>query len=176
MATVTDRINASARDFRDSVWPLFRDELGGGDLVPVEDVTDSAFAHLLDTHGMTDAWQVVGRDGIRALSTRIQWGPKAWNSWTIRYSLKSGNPTEWHKLTAMGDWHRPSFIIQAYLDRPEGRVISAACIRTVDLQRMIINGWHGVPTKVPGGNELVPVWWEEADKQGIPFIYVGDDI
>jgi hypothetical protein len=160
---------ASAQDFRDQVWPLLRDDLGGGELVLVETVTNSPFASLLDRLGMTDAWQVVEGSGIRALATRVQWGWKDWGSWTIRTRLQSGGQTEWHKLTMLGDWHRPSYIIQAYLKQQGGPVISAACIRAIDMQLMLWNGWHG-KEKPYGGNWFVPVWWDDAVARGFKVL------
>lgn len=165
-------LRASARDFRDQVWPLVREHLGGGDLEPVESVTDSRFATHLDTLGMTDAWQVVSPLGLRGLATRIQWRDSSgvFPTWTVRYELPSGQPTEYHKLIADGEWHRPSFVIQAYLETRGGAVIAAACIATADLRALLLEGLHGQP--LPNGrdgNLFVPVRWDIAERRGCPI-------
>lgn len=166
---VKTRISQSAEAFRAIVWPHFAEPLGGGELVPVETVASSEFATLLDTLGMTDAWQVIPYRGMRALATRIQWGPKNWESWTVRCELPSGNPTEWHKLTQYGPWQLPHFVIQAYIH--DGRLLGAACIQTRDLQVMLINGWHGEARRNPqDGNLFYPVFWDRAIVEGFSVI------
>lgn len=168
---VRARLNQSASDFKEIVWPYYADALGGGELVPVETVTDSSFATLLDTLGMTDVWQVLEPHGMRSLATRVQWGETNWKSWTVRCRLRSGRPTEWHKLTQYGEWQLPQFIIQAYLDKPGGTLLGAAAIKRRDLQVMLINGWHGKERPNPvDGNHFYPVWWHQAKAQGFEII------
>ena len=169
---IDQAISDSARDFRDLVWPLFADELGGGQLVPVESVTQSGFAATLDMLGMTDAWQVVSPFGLRGLATRIQWGATPWDTWTIRCKLPSGRPTEWHKLTQDGAWHRPSYVIQAYVkQKGSGPVLSAACIQTVDLRELLIDGFYEGPRRNPSdGNLFVYVYWLMAELRGYQVI------
>lgn len=168
---VEHRIRDSAADFRRAVWPRLRPYVGGGDLVPVETVTDSEFARLLDTLGMTDAWQVCDPHGIRAIASRVQWGSRVWASWTIRRSLRSGRPTEWHRLMQEGDWQLPQLIVQAYLDRPGGTLLAASAIWTSGLQRMLREGWHGLARLNPADDStFYPVWWAEAARRGVEYI------
>lgn len=164
---IRQRISQSAADFREIVWPHFSTDLGGGELVPVETVTDSAFATLLDTLGMTDVWQIVEHAGMRSLATRVQWGGINWRSWSIRCQLPSGRPTEWHKLTQYGEWQLPQYIIQSYLGHRGGPLLGAAAIKTRHLQVMLVNEWHGAARRNPAdGTWFYPVWWQDAEQRG----------
>lgn len=169
MSRIDAAIARSADEFRHTVWPHFSDALGGGALIPVETVTDSTFAVALDALGMTDAWQVVSGTGIRGLATRIQWGPKSWDTWTIRKRLPSGRPTEYDKLTRDSDWHLPQYVIQAYVC--DGVLLGAAAIQTSDLQQILRNGWHGPERRNPrDGNTFVFIPWLAARVFGFEII------
>jgi hypothetical protein len=161
-------ISASALDFRELVWPRFAAALGGGSLVPVESVTDSAFAKLLDTQAGIDAWQVVGTGGLRGVASRVQWGGTCWDSWTVRTQRVSGARTERDKLIDPDfTLIRPSYHIQAYVDGRGGRLLAAACIRTNDLVRMVLGGLVGPERTNPvDGARFVPVWWDAAEQEG----------
>jgi hypothetical protein len=166
-ATIDRAIATSAKDFQRLVWPLFADKLGGGTLVPVESVTDSRFTKLLDTEAGIDAWQLVGSGGLRGLASRVQWGPTNWRSWTIRTRRPSGRPTERDKLiNADISLLHPTYHIQAYLAAVGGPVLGAACIRTADLARLLLNGKHGSERPNPvDGAWFVPVWWDDAQAE-----------
>jgi hypothetical protein len=174
-ATVEAKIKISAAEFERAVWPHFSQQLGGGTLVPVESVTESGFATLLDTLGMTDAWQVVEPEGMRALATRCQFNGPNWHSWTVRYQRPSGRLTEWHKLTQHGVWQLPHYIIQAYISSVGGQLLGAAAIKTRDLQVMLINGWTGpVRRNREDGVLFLPIYWDEAEAQGFQILRVDE--
>lgn len=165
MSLAVDRaMGASALDFRERVWPIVSRYLGGGDLIPVEAVTDSLFAKLLDSQAGIDGWQLVGSGGIRGIASRIQWGATCWRSWTIRTRTTSGARTEYDKLVdADGTLLRPAYHVQAYLDQRGGAVLAAGCIRTNDLIRLLLAGRHGPERRNPtDGTYFVPVWWDDA--------------
>lgn len=166
--TVAESITRSAETFRDRFWPLIGPDLGGGELVPVETVTHSHFAKLLDTLGMTDAWQVKNGHGMRALATRVQWCNRSWATWTIRFQLPSGNRTEYHKLMEPGDWQRPHYVIQSYVTA-DG--LECAAIRGSDLRLMLENGWYEGPRPAPGGNLFLYVPWALPTQHGIEIIH-----
>jgi len=169
MSRIEEAIRRSSAEFRSTVWPHFSDALGGGELLPVESVTESGFAKLLDTLAMTDAWQVVNETGMRGLATRVQWTSTAWCSWTVRYKLPSGRETEYHKLLREGPWQRPHYIIQAYVC--DGQLLDAAGIQTRDLQVMLLNGWHDEPRRNPqDGTLFIPVWWKDVEARGLNVI------
>lgn len=166
--SVEAAISASARDFREHVWPLLAGGLGGGDLVPVETVSDSMFTRLLDMEAGIDAWQVVTGEGIRGIASRIQWGGTYWESWTVRTRRPSGVRTERDKLIhADQTLLRPSYHVQAYLDGVGGAVLGAAAIRTNDLVRLLLAEQHGSERFNPvDGAAFVPVWWQAAEEAG----------
>lgn len=165
-ADVERAMSLSAAYFRSQVWPLFADRLGGGELVPVESVTDSEFAKLLDTQAGIDGWQAVSTGGVRGIASRVQIGT-CWESWTIRSHLSSGRPTERDKLiNADITLLRPSFHIQAYTESLHLPPAGAACIRTADLIRLLMVSTDGEMTNPVDGNRFVPVWWSDAIVQG----------
>lgn len=173
MSRIEIAIRRSAETFRDVVWPHLGENLGGGELIPVETVSDSGFARLLDTLCMTDSWQLINETGMRALATRVQWHTKSWGTWTIRSELRSGRSTEYHKLTQGGDFQLPHYIIQAYVDKQDGSFISAAAIKTSDIQIMLKNGWHGERKPNPvDGNWFLPIAWSRARYHGFTVIEV----
>jgi len=117
---VAAALTKSAAAFRDIVWPSIAADLGGGDLVPVESVASAAFAKDLDVLAGVDAWQVVKLSGMRPLASRVQAGWGRINTFTIRYSLRSGARTEIDKrIDAIRDGFLfPAITVQAYLDCP----------------------------------------------------------
>lgn len=117
---VAAALTKSAAAFRDVVWPTLAADLGGGDLVPVESVASAAFAKDLDVLAGVDAWQVVRPSGMRPLASRVQAGWGRINTFTIRYSLRSGARTEIDKrIDAIRDGYLyPAITVQAYLDCP----------------------------------------------------------
>lgn len=162
-------IAASARDFRDIVWPCFAERFQHGSLIPVESVTDSNFTRLLDQQSGIDAWHVVSTGGIRGIASRVQWKGRFWESWTVRTRLRSGRPTEYHKLTTLDmTLLRPAYHIQAYLVQPGGPLRGAACMETTGLIRMLLAGKHGKELPHPDGQSwFVPVWWDDAEREGL---------
>lgn len=158
----------SAQDFKAVVWPRLAPGLGGGELIPVETVTDSPFARLLDMEAGIDAWQLLQTGGMRAIASRVQWGLTCWETWTIRRRRINGSQTEYDKLiNADLTLARPGLHIQAYLARRGGPLLGAACIRTADLIRLLLAGKHG-EERVNGqdGVPFIPVHWDMAMDQG----------
>ena len=89
-------LNDSAFEFHRVVWPAIRDLCGGGELIPVESVTETGFARQLDVAAGIDAWQLHTSEGLRGLASRVQWvSGSAWNTFTIRRQRDSGTATEY---------------------------------------------------------------------------------
>lgn len=135
---VMQDLSDSSFDFSRLVWPQMADWLGGGQLTQVESVTATGFARQLDLLAGIDAWQVnVAQSVMRGLASRIQWGPKPYNTFTIRYRRESGGKTEFSKrLSAIRDQDAlfPHYTVQAYIThRRYGQLLSAAAISTRDL-------------------------------------------
>lgn len=142
MTTLQTRLADSAYDFGRVVWPVVQDYCGGGQLVPVESVTDSAFARTLDMTAGIDAWQL-HQAGLRGIASRIQWTLRPYDTFTIRESTPRGGRTELAKrLQAyqqiFDGWLSPAFHIQAYVtERRVGELLSVAAVRTNDLMWLI---------------------------------------
>lgn len=138
-ADVARDLSDSAFDFLRVVWPAVKGACGGGELVPVEAVTATDFAKVLDMQAGIDAWQVVDRCGMRGIASRIQWGAKCWSTFTIRFSRTSGARTEYAKRCWALEhpnqgWLIPSLTVQAYVEaRRTGTLLGAGLVRTKDL-------------------------------------------
>lgn len=129
--SVETAIRASSQAFSDVVWPVVREPLGGGVIVPVETVTDSRMAAVLDTLGGVDLWHVV-QGNIYPVASRVQYGT-CWASFTVRYSKPSGARTEYHKRVdaiRRGALY-PRYTIQAYVSGPD--LLAAAIVKTETL-------------------------------------------
>ncbi len=174
MVTIAERnMSLSATYFRDQVWPLFGERLGGRELIPVESVTDSEFAKLLDTQAGIDGWQIVAAGGIRGIASRVQVGT-CWRSWTIRTQTRNGGRTERDKLLEVDlTLLRPSYHIQAYTESLQLPPTGAACIRTADLIRLLLATSNEEKTNPQDGNRFVPLWWRDALDEGYQVWTVG---
>lgn len=136
-------LSQSASDFQNIVWPVVSGFplVGGGTLKPVEAVSTSDFKEDLDLLAGIDAWQVDrGIPMMRGLASRVQWTGK-FNTFSIRYRLPSGQPTEFAKrLLSIQNKDKghlyPYFTVQAYLDKPNGNLLSCAVIETEELYRV----------------------------------------
>jgi len=126
-------LQKSSRIFRDTVWPVIGERLGGGDLIPVESVTAEGFQKLLDVEAGIDGWQVVRGSGMRGIASRVQTirDNHVWRSFTVRYWRENGrNQTEWHKrikaLATEENWLSPHWTVQAYVDKQENLLYACA--------------------------------------------------
>jgi len=113
-------LSQSALIFKHVIYPIIKDWIGGGELIPVENVTEKQFTKLLDTNAGIDGWYVENNKGIRGLASRIQYR-NAYNTFTIRYERHSGVKTEYEKLdhAINEDWLYPHYFIQAYVNLPK---------------------------------------------------------
>jgi hypothetical protein len=183
-AIVARDLSDSAHDFLRVVWPQAKAWCGDGVLRPVEAVgDDDDFNKQFDMLAGIDAWQIVDGEGIRGISSRIQW-PKEmkhegeiswpgqsdgldcwWESFTIRKKRSSGAPTEWGKrIHALENRSKgfinPHLIIHAYVKRPrrEGELLYACMCRSDDLFRLATDEMKGkvwfLQTNPSDGNEF----------------------
>ena len=146
-------ISESAKDFENVVWPVIRDSLGGGRIVPVETVTDTIFAKEIDTLAGIDAWHILDNEmGMRGIASRVQWkrkegiyahgfGKIGYCTFTIRWETANGGKTEIHKrsyaiMSEPGEVLYPMWTVQAYLTEPEGEYLSGAIIHTEELIKL----------------------------------------
>lgn len=179
-------LSQSAADFQNVVWPVVSlfPLVGGGMLRPVEAVATADFKDDLDLLAGIDAWQVDrGIPMMRGLASRVQWGGR-YDSFSIRYRLPSGQPTEFTKrLTSIHNKGKgylfPHFTVQAYLDQHGGNLLSCAVIETealflaaqeMDDKGIFHNSYHpdkfGIKT-LPNGTEFIYLQWEFLLYRGI---------
>ena len=200
---IIDRIKKSSEDFINYVWPIIGNDLGGGEIIPVEGVTDSKIAGLLDTLAGVDAWQILSdKKGIRSIASRVQYQNPKWkikyppNTFTIRYTLNSGNNTEYYKrMYAFGNPQEglltPDTFVQAYLDEEGSRVLSIGIIKMAELCSIMSKHEPGelipdksfgnIPVayklidtlKVEGGNKMLVISWANLKRLGCNIMTYG---
>lgn len=144
---VLSDLTSSASDFKRVVWPELSKEIEGGQLLPMETITDSNFAKQFDFLSGIDAWQIHPQYGIRGIASRVQWldTTTAWyrchgpyNTFTIRYSRDNGTKTEYAKRCDSilqhnkQGWQFPHLTVQAFIALPigSGMLLSCAVVRT----------------------------------------------
>jgi len=136
-ANVCTDLNDSSRAFLMAVWPKIKMACGGGDIRPVEILDDIEIAKQLDTLAGIDVWQTKTDIGVRGIASRVQFGDKAWNTFTIRLARESGSATEYEKrLDAIetGRFIYPYLTVQAYVTaRNNPTLLSCAVCKTKDL-------------------------------------------
>lgn len=134
-------LNDSSRAFLAVVWPKIKTACGDGDIRPVEVLDDIEIAKQLDTLAGIDVWQTKEGIGVRGIASRVQFGDKAWNTFTIRLARQSGIATEYEKrLDAIktGRFIYPYLTVQAYVTaRDNPALLSCAVCKTEDLYRFI---------------------------------------
>lgn len=164
-------LGKSAKQFVDIVWPNVTDEwFGGGDVAPVEAVSEEDFADKLDQLAGIDYWVVQSDEGMRGIASRVQSGKYGdMSTFTVRYRRKSGVDTEFQKRKQAieNDYLYPYWTIQAYVQR--GKVDNAAVVRTDDLIRYIDRGELDVHygengTQTDGAARFYYIHWKDLDK------------
>lgn len=144
-------LSASAKDFLRVVWPAIKKPLGGGELIPMEGVTDSNFARRIDISSGIDYWHFSDDQMLRGLACRVQWADRSYRTFTVRYSRDSGTKTEYAKrseaIHGEGGWLYPHLTVQAFLSPPRGQgaLINVAIVPTKDL----INACEGIASCSP---------------------------
>lgn len=127
----------SSEKFVKLVWPIIKEPCGGGDIRPVETLTDNALAKEMDILCGIDVWQTLNGVGARGIASRVQRGI-SWDTFTIRLSRASGAVTEYEKKkTAIesGAFIYPYLTCHAYVDSNNVRGIGLA--RTIDIFNLI---------------------------------------
>ena len=166
----------SSRAFLEFVWPQIRDQLGGGEVIPVESVTDSAMANQLDQLGGIDVWHVRSASGIRGIGSRVQQTKVPYASFTVRKTRTSGAETEWTKrkraLDSRHGWLYPALVVQAYVeDFDRGPLLYACMASTRELFKFaeeLFSGqvWESQRNNADG-NEFAVFWASWLKAQGV---------
>jgi hypothetical protein len=159
------------------VFPPLMSEIGGGQIVAVEGIDDPT-ARLLDQTCGTDYLQHCDGGGERLIAGRVQYGNKAWNTTTVRSSLKSGSATEEHKLRrAIREQQiRPHMHVQAYVSGTEnhpGKLLAAAAVWTSDLMEMVDAEQCTVRTNPKDGTCFKVVTWDDLEERGAQVTRIG---
>ncbi len=151
-AQVAESLARSQRDFLELVWPQISRGCGGGDIIPVESVSDSGFAATLDLSAGIDAWQTLtdatAGTVLRGIASRVQWGDHAWDTFTVRRTVASGRPTEYDKrlaaLTEDRGYLYPHLTVQAYIDNDVLLSVGVARTRQV-IEAVRSDNWRDNP-------------------------------
>jgi len=164
----------SAFEFQRVVWPRIQRACGGGTLIPVESVTEAAFAKQLDVHAGVDAWQIKDSAGMRGIASRVQWddGRRGFPycTFTVRRARLTGVETEYDKrlraIRSKEGWLFPYLTVQAFLTQPKraGVLLACAVARTVDVVDMIANDLCVEQRTTNAAFWVVP--WDEMRNQG----------
>ena len=160
--SVEREIARSADHFQRIVWPNLSPLLGGGNVIPVETVTDSRMAQILDQLGGVDIWYV-NQEQIFPVASRVQYTDRAWNTFTIRYSRPSGAPTEYDKRLRSihnGSLY-PRWTIQAYVYKD--RLLTAAAVDTKHLIEVATKHLDQVRHNPADGVKFLFVHWHQCD-------------
>ena len=170
----------SAHDFINIVCPKLR-EIGflSGRVIPVEAVTADEMRRYLDMLAGIDLWLIEEKMGITGLSSRIQWGPSAYDSFTVRETRHTGVETELSKrlraIRSGGRYVYPYWSCQAYItQRPtrenrclksQGKLLSVGVASTKDICSLIVHG-RCERRLNPDGNTFAVVFWKIIKEQG----------
>lgn len=164
---VANDLNRSSAAFINVVWPRIGEPwFGGGEIVPVETVTQEVFSKHLDVLAGVDAWLIRGSLGITALASRVQWvrGCNPFNTFTIRSWRRSGVDTELQKrLRAITSPERgylyPHVTVQAYLRNGTDDLLSVAAVLTRDLFEHVDK--YEDKVNVDGGSGFKVATWDQ---------------
>jgi len=161
-------LSDSAYNFVRIVYPKII-ECGylSGEVIPIESVSANGITKDLDMFAGIDAWHIDKNAGIQGIASRVQFGGRAWNTFTVRKSRMLGTKTEYDKRKfAMdsGEWLYPHITIQAYISsRQGGELLSVAVANTTNIFRCISNGMFYRRLNNKDGNEFYVVDWRNVD-------------
>jgi len=178
MSDFQSDLSDSAAAFVRVVWPAIQRMVGGGQIIPIESVTNDAMTEMLDKYSGIDAWHLSQARQVRGVASRVQWG-NAWNTFTVRYSRDSGAKTEYEKrladIKSNAGWLYPHLTVQAFIDGKKGGdgcLLSVAVIKTkslIDACSLVVDG---CVDRSDGGirptSNAVFIWvsWDWLKRQG----------
>lgn len=188
----------STDDFWTFVKPKLQNLLGKEfKFIPIEASTRNNQPDVFDLSGGVDVWLKESNKAklIYGVANRVQWGPKPYDTFTIRYRLPSGGLTEYQKrLEAIESGAiYPKFTVQSYISSDRKELYSCAIVLTKDLIYFVrdalekmkeihaeivdVTGdceFHTIRINEMGlwvnfrdGNQFAAVPWTELEKAGI---------
>lgn len=176
----------SSAAFEVAIWPAIKDYMGGGELIPVESVTNNTMTKDLDQIAGIDAWHILRiTSEMRGIACRVQWissNSQPWYTFTIRLQRTSGTRTEWHKrfqaIKRMNEgWLFPAITVQGYLARDTDELLTVGCVETDKLIKYIVNGEKGTDYLVRensvDGNKFIAVHWDKLRECGVKVYEAG---
>ena len=171
-------LKESSKDFLEIVYSQIKDWFGDGEIIPVESVTKSDMAKKLDMYSGIDNWHITTNEGIRGLSSRIQYD-KDWGTFTVRRGRISGARTEYAKLlhAIENDYLYPYWTIQSYITKEKPKkLLNAALCKTKDLILYIKSGKRGKDFEIRevttrGAANFFTVWWGDLRERHEVKIY-----
>ena len=107
-------------------------------------------------------------NGLQGIASRVQWGEKAWNSFTIRHERHTGAETEYQKRLKQirNGYFYPAFTLQAYFDnRTDNNLLSVAVIRTTDLYKFA-EQYQNYVRQNKSDNVFKIVFWSDLIQKG----------
>lgn len=185
----------SAHDLLYIVWPCIQQQLGGGEILPVENVESDVMRRTLDIQAGIDAWHQHPHYGLRGIASRVQPADRAWRTFTIRATRSTGSKTEWAKRidSLLRGWMVPDLWIHSYVSKDRQRLLGSGIVKTKDLILYTAKYLPTVRCLKPGdkpnsgefvylrpngsdGNMFIVVEWNGLKKELVPFIEVpGND-
>lgn len=168
-------LDDSAYDFLRVVWPAISHRVQDGRIEPVETTAIKNLQRDLDVLAGIDAWQMVDRQGVmRGIASRIQWGDKSWDTFTLRKDRPNGSRTEVEKRMAAytkpdEGWLMPTLTVHAYITKPRrsGRLIKAGVCYTRDLLEFTLTHPCSRPRRNPEDGVLFDWYdWSQMQRAG----------
>lgn len=147
MANWVSDLSKSNHAFLTTVWPCISTKCGGGEIKPVEVLSDNKLAKDLDVLCGIDIWQTVGGEGCRGIASRVQFGDKDWGTFTVRSRRFSGAKTEYqkrlHAIQSGGRFIYPYITCHAYVTN-FGELLNAYVATTKSIFEAIESGNYEV--------------------------------
>jgi len=177
-------MDRSRSAFEAVVWPAVAPFCGGGELVHLEGSKHRTDVDL-DILAGIDGYQRLTGKGLRGIAARVQpVSSRPWQTTTVRYRRESGADTEFEKrLLAIQNpgagWMYAHLSVHAYVSSADGRLLSAAMIRTEDLilhlvgcgfetrTRRTSDGGCFLDVCRDGGSQFVVCPWDHLESSGV---------
>lgn len=164
--------------FMSEVWPAIQAKYKKtGNLLQMEGRPDIELARALDIRSGIDGWEMTADGGMRGVASRMQEG-RAWNSFTVRMTRRSGAETEYAKRKKAIESDKglifPHLTVQAFAETKTGPVISIGICKTKDLIKFIDDGLH--ETRPTDNATFAVCYWRKMIENGVPVWIVNNDL
>ena len=167
-------LNDSILAFENLVLPIIESKnMINGNFISIEKITHS-FEEDIATHfdklSSIDLFRIKIDEGISGIASRVQFGKKAYNTFTIRKNRVSGALTELDKIIKnyhSGKYFYPHLYIHSYIsNRENGEVLSFAIVETKTLIELYEKNIYNIKINRYDGNEFICFDWNDILKKG----------